>query len=138
MANRDAHKDDWKLFTFLIMKPDQSRFMNADVMVVVLKFMREAGLLTTKESTFVANWNKNVNYPTMEPYLLEVLPAQNSTAEGKKYSNEEYQVITLRMAATFIRYIRYFIQVWISSEEEYRELPIEEESSNRRPEDIAV
>ena len=85
----------------LMRNAEQIRFMNMPVLAEVLLFKHNVGNNVTQE---------NFNYNAIRPYIDRLLP-HKEVAEGgiraKELSEEDLEIMRLRMAATFLRYIRY-------------------------------
>lgn len=80
---------------------EQIRFMNMPVLAEVLLYMHYAGNDITGE---------NFNYAIIQPYVDRLLPRREIAEDGvrtKEISEEELEIMRIRMAATFLRYIRY-------------------------------
>lgn len=94
-------KDDRYAYAGLMRNAEQIRFMNMPVLAEVLLFMHNVGNTVTAE---------NFNYNSIRPYIDRLLP-RREVAEGgiraKEISEEDLEIMRLRMAATFLRYIRY-------------------------------
>lgn len=88
-------------YAALMRQAEQIRFMHMPVLAEVLLFMHNVGNVVTEE---------NFNYNAILPYIDRLLP-RREIAEGgirlKEIPEEELQIMRLRMAATFLRYIRY-------------------------------
>lgn len=80
------------------------RFMNMKVMARVLLYLNSV------------NWNvtqNDFNYATLSPFIEKLLPSHRkgyNDAEARKYSEAELDVIRLRLAATFMRYVMFINQ----------------------------
>lgn len=88
-------------YTGLMIRAEQIRFMNMPVLAEVLLYMHHVGN--------VVNEN-NFSYDAILPYIERLLPRREVTETGVKHkeiSPEDLQVMRLRMAATFLRYIHY-------------------------------
>lgn len=85
----------------LMRQGDQIRFMNMPVLAEVLLYMHNVGNQVNEN---------NFSYTIIKPYLDRLLP-QKEILEGgliqKELSEDELQIMRLRMGATFLRYIRY-------------------------------
>jgi hypothetical protein len=87
----------------LMKNGEQIRFLNMPVLAEVLLYMHNISNNVTKA---------NFNYNRILPYIEKLLPHNEITptgGRGKEYSDEELQIMRLRMAATFLRYVRYVI-----------------------------
>lgn len=85
----------------LMRQAEQIRFMNMPVLAEVLLYMHNVGNVVTEA---------NFNYNAIRPYIDRLLPRREITEgglKGKEISEEELEIMRLRMAATFLRYIRY-------------------------------
>lgn len=85
----------------LMRQAEQIRFMNMPVLAEVLLFMHNVGNIVTEE---------NFSYNTIRPYINRLLPRreiQEGGIRGKEIPEEELEIMRLRLAATFLRYIRY-------------------------------
>lgn len=82
---------------------EQIRFMNMQVLSEVLLFMHDVGNVVNAE---------NFNYDAIESYINRLLP-HKEISEGdtrpKEISADELQIMRLRLAATFLRYINYVL-----------------------------
>lgn len=97
----------------LMRQAEQIRFMNMPVLAKVLLYMHNVGNVVTAE---------NFNYDAIRPYIDRLLPRKEVQERGvreKEIPEEELEIMRLRMAATFLRYIRY---VSLLREEAAREL----------------
>lgn len=82
-------------------RAEQIRFMNMPVLAQVLLYMHSVGNAVTEA---------NFNYNVVRPYIDKLLPRKEVTetgVKGKDIPEEEMEIMRLRMAATFLRYIRY-------------------------------
>jgi len=85
----------------LMRNAEQIRFMNMPVLAEVLLYMHNVGNIVTE---------LNFSYGAILPYVDRLLPRKEIMEGGirpKEISEEEIQVMRLRMAVTFLRYIRY-------------------------------
>lgn len=87
----------------LMKRAEEIRFMNMPVLAEVLLYMHNLGTEITGE---------NFNYNAIQPYIDRLLP-RREVAEGgirtKEIPPEELEIMRLRMAATFLRYIKYVL-----------------------------
>jgi hypothetical protein len=84
----------------LFLGGEQTRFMNMDVLAKVLDFLTKNGNDMSPE---------NINYDAMETYIDAILSKKNiNETPNKPISQQELEIMKIRMAATFIRYIRYY------------------------------
>jgi hypothetical protein len=80
---------------------EQLRFMNMAVLAEVLLFMHDVGHNVTYD---------NFNYTAILPYVNRLLPRREVIEGGittKEIPETELEIMRLRMAATFLRYIRF-------------------------------
>lgn len=96
----------------LMFNAEQIRFMNMQVLAQVLLFMNSTG---DDPSAF--------SYQAILPYIERLLPHKEfieDTNKMKTIPAEELEIIRLRMATTFLRYMRYvlFLMPSGNSEEE--------------------
>lgn len=87
----------------LMRRAEQIRFMNMPVLAEVLLYMHNAGNVITGE---------NFNYNSIQPYIDRLLPRREIMEGGirpKEIPEEELEIMRIRMAATFLRYIRYIL-----------------------------
>lgn len=106
-------KTDRDMYTNLLRGAEQLRFMNMPVLAQVILFMNSKGNVVTAD---------NFNYMEISGYIEVLLPERESTKEGGKgkyISEDELNLYRLRMAATFLRYIRY-IQALLEQNEEIK------------------
>lgn len=85
----------------LMRRAEQIRFMNMPVLAEVLLYMHNVGNEITQE---------NFNYDAIRPYIDRLLPRREITEgaiRAKEIPEEDLEIMRLRMAATFLRYIRY-------------------------------
>jgi hypothetical protein len=85
----------------LMRQAEQIRFMNMPVLAEVLLYMHNVGNVVTEE---------NFNYNAIRPYVDRLLPRreiQEGGVRAKEIPEDELEIMRLRMAATFLRYIRY-------------------------------
>lgn len=85
----------------LMRRAEQIRFMNMPVLAEVLLYMHNVGNEVTED---------NFSYNAIRPYIDRLLPRREVTEgglRGKEIPEEELEIMRLRMAATFLRYIRY-------------------------------
>lgn len=85
----------------LMRRAEQIRFMNMAVLAEVLLYMHNTGAEITGD---------NFNYNAIRPYIDRLLPRREVMEGGvraKEIPEEELEIMRLRMAATFLRYIRY-------------------------------
>jgi hypothetical protein len=85
----------------LMRQAEQIRFMNMPVLAEVLLYMHNVGNAVNET---------NFNYAAIRPYIDRLLPRQEIMEGGirtKDIPEEELEIMRLRMAATFLRYIRY-------------------------------
>ena len=88
-------------YTELMLGGEQIRFMNMAVLAEVLLFMHSVGNEVTAA---------NFSYNQILPYIDRLLPRREVVEGGvktKEIPEEELQIMRLRIAATFLRYIRY-------------------------------
>lgn len=89
----------------LMRRAEQIRFMNMAVLAEVLLYMHNIGNEVT-----VNNFNNDI----IKPYIDRLLPRRETIEGGiktKEITEDELNIMRLRMAATFLRYIRYVIQI---------------------------
>ena len=82
---------------------EQIRFMNMPVLAAVLNYMRSVNNDVNPD---------NFNYVRISGFIDNLLPRREVGEGGvksKDLSNEELEIIRLRLAATFLRYIRYIL-----------------------------
>lgn len=87
----------------LMKQAEQIRFMNMSVLAEVLLYMHDIGNDVTGE---------NFNYVSISPYVNRLLPRREVIEGGiktKQISDEDIEIMRLRMSATFLRYIRYVL-----------------------------
>ncbi|CAH6418992.1 Hypothetical protein HVR_LOCUS178 [uncultured virus] len=88
-------------YTALMIRAEQIRFMNMPVLAQVLLYMHNVGNEVTAE---------NFSYGAIRPYIDSLLPRREVIEGGiktKEIPEEELEIMRLRMAATFLRYIHY-------------------------------
>jgi len=96
LSQRDRYN-----YAELMKQAEQIRFMNMPVLAEVISFMHNVGNKVTQE---------NFNYNAILPYIERLLPRKETTEGGtktKEIPEDELNIMRLRMAATFLRYIRY-------------------------------
>jgi hypothetical protein len=96
LSQRDRYK-----YLGLMKQAEQIRFMNMAVLAEVLLYMHNVGDVITEE---------NFNYRALSPYIERLLPHKEigeGGVRGKDIPAEDLQIMRLRMAATFLRYVRY-------------------------------
>ena len=87
----------------LMRRGEQIRFMNMPVLAEVLLYMNNVGNEITDE---------NFNYNAILPYIDRLLPRREVMEGGfraKEIPEEDQEIMRLRMAATFLRYIQYIL-----------------------------
>jgi len=88
-------------YTGLMVRGEQIRFMNMPVLAEVLLYMHNVGNEVT---------TANFSYNAVRPYVDRLLPRREVMEGGiktKEIPEDELEIMRLRMAATFLRYIRY-------------------------------
>lgn len=94
-------KTDRFNYSDLMKRAEQIRFMNMPVLAEVLIFMHDVRNPVTEA---------NFSYNAIRPYIDRLLP-QREVQEGgiraKEIPEDELEIMRLRLAATFLRYIRY-------------------------------
>jgi len=89
----------------LMRNAEQIRFMNMPVLAEVLLYMHNVGNDVTE---------KNFNNDAIKNYVDRLLPHRETIEGGiktKEISEDELDIMRLRLAATFLRYIRYILQL---------------------------
>lgn len=81
----------------LMENAEQIRFMNMKVLAAVLLYMHSVGNVVS-DQTF--------NYNTILP-SIEILMDEKQFGASKNYTPTDLQIIKLRLAVTFLRYIHY-------------------------------
>lgn len=92
-------------YTGLMIRAEQIRFMNMPVLAEVLLYMHNVGNEVTAD---------NFSYNAIRPYIDRLLPRREVIEGGmktKEIPEEELEIMRLRMAATFLRYIHYVTQL---------------------------
>lgn len=92
-------------YTSLMIRAEQIRFMNMPVLAEVLLYMNNVGNDVT---------TTNFNYNAIRDNITRLLPRREVMEGGmktKEIPEEELEIMRLRMAATFLRYIRYVTQL---------------------------
>lgn len=87
----------------LMRQAEQIRFMNMPVLAEDLLYMHNVGNTVTEA---------NFNYAAIRPYIDRLLPRREIMEGGirtKDIPEDELEIMRLRMAATFLRYIRYVL-----------------------------
>lgn len=85
----------------LMRRAEQIRFMNMSVLAEVILYMHNVGNDVNED---------NFNYHAIMPYIDRLLPRREVMEGGlrtKEITGDELEIMRLRMAATFLRYIRY-------------------------------
>jgi hypothetical protein len=85
----------------LMRQAEQIRFMNMAVLAEVLLYMHNVGNIINEE---------NFSYNAIRPYIDRLLPkreVQEGGGRAKEIPEDDLEIMRLRMAATFLRYIRY-------------------------------
>lgn len=80
---------------------EQLRFMNMPVLSEVLLYMKNVGNVINLQT---------MNYAALGPYIERLLPRRETHEAGgrvREITEDELQIMRLRMAATFLRYISY-------------------------------
>lgn len=88
-------------YAALMKQAEQIRFMNMPVLAEVLLFMHNVGNIVTEA---------NFSYNAIRPYIDRLLPRREMKEGGvrpKEIPEDELEIMRLRLAATFLRYIRY-------------------------------
>jgi hypothetical protein len=80
------------------------RFMSMPVLAEVFRFLHDHWPLNAPADS---DFTEKLNYSTLSPYIEDFLRRQ----KNKGSSDEDPQVVRLRLAATFLRYIRYVFSV---------------------------
>jgi len=96
LSGRDRYR-----YANLMKQAEQIRFMNMPVLAEVLLYMHSVGNVITED---------NFNYNAIRPYIDRLLPRREVREEGvraRDIPENELEIMRLRMAATFLRYIRY-------------------------------
>lgn len=96
LSQRDRY-----IYAALMQHAEQIRFMNMAVLAEALLFMHDVGNIVSEA---------NFNYNAVLPYIDRLLPRREVMEGGirtKEIPEEELTIMRLRMAATFLRYIRY-------------------------------
>lgn len=99
----------------LMSQAEQIRVMNMPVLAEVLLYMKNEGGEITQE---------NFNYTKILPYIEKLLPRQEIIEGGiktKEIAPDELEIMKLRMAATFLRYIAYVGLLRQTADEELAE-----------------
>jgi len=92
------NKKDKYEYGNLMIHADQLRFMNMNVLAEVMIYMNSIG----------DNFNQNTfNYEQIKPYIANLLPSSSTIS----LSDTDKEIIRLRMAATFMRYIKYIMDL---------------------------
>lgn len=88
-------------YTGLMIRAEQIRFMNMAVLAEVLLYMHNVGNAVNAQ---------NFSYNAVRPYIDRLLPRREVIEGGiktKEIPEDELEIMRLRMAVTFLRYIRY-------------------------------
>jgi len=97
-------KERWA-YAGLMKQAEQIRFMNMSVLAEVLFYLHNAGNKIAIE---------NFNYAAIIPYINRLLPHREVIEGGiktKEITEDEMNIMRLRMAATFLRYIHYVLSL---------------------------
>jgi hypothetical protein len=114
MSQRGISASDRYAYIGLMAHAEQIRFMNMSVLAEVFVYMKNAGGEIT---------NANFNYNAIRGYIDNLLPRREILEGGvrtKEIPEEELEIMRLRMAATFLRYIHYITQIREQADEELR------------------
>jgi hypothetical protein len=96
-------KKDKRSYIDLMRRGEQIRFMNMQVLAVVLVYMNDIGGIVNSD---------NFTYMSISSYIDRLLPHREVVEGGtrtKEIPEDELQINRLRMAATFFRYIKYIL-----------------------------
>lgn len=105
---------------------EQIRFMNMSVLAEVLFYMNSVGNNVTLD---------NFNFNIISPFIERLLPRKDTTEGGikaKDIPGEELEIMKLRLAATFLRYIRYVILLREQAQENLQNAQIEQAQINQQ------
>lgn len=119
-------KKDRYSYVDLMRRAEQIRFMNMGVLAEVLLYMHNVGNIVTET---------NFSYQAILPYIDRLLPKKeiNEAGTGKEIAEEDLQIMRLRMAATFLRYIRYVSFLRQQAEEELQAAQEREQTLETAP-----
>lgn len=101
LGKTGLHQRDRYNYAGLMRRAEQIRFMNMPVLAEVLLYMHNVGNVVTEQ---------NFSYNAIRPYVDNLLPRreiQEGGVRSKEIPEEKLEIMRLRMAATFLRYIRY-------------------------------
>lgn len=107
--------NDRYAYTNQMARAEQIRFMNMPVLAQVLIYMNSVGNEIT---------DANFNYNTIRGYIEPLLPRREvmeGSTKSKEIPGEELEIMRLRLAATFLRYIYYVINMRQQAAEELEE-----------------
>jgi hypothetical protein len=108
-------KSDRYNYVNLISGAEQIRFMNMPVLAEVFHYMYNVGNDVNEE---------NLNYNAISPYIDKLLPEkeiQENETKLREIPENELTIIKLRLAATFVRYIRYVMNLRNQSIDEMKQ-----------------
>lgn len=101
LEKSNLSKNDRYAYTSLMEQAEQVRFMNMQVLAEVFIYLHNIGNTITAE---------NFNYNAIRDNIDRLLPRREIMEGGirtKEIPEDELEIMRLRMAATFFRYIRY-------------------------------
>jgi hypothetical protein len=97
----ELRASDTRFYLNLMSNAEQIRFMNMQVLAQVILYMHSRG-----------NNPQDFSYAVIEPYIERIIPHKEMIEETHKMKTipaEELEIYRLRMAATFLRYMRYLL-----------------------------
>lgn len=113
-------RKDIEEYKSLMRRAEQIRFMNMPVLAQVILYMHNVGNNVTVD---------NFNYNSIKPYIDTLLPRREVMEGGtrtKEIPKEELDIMRLRMAATFLRYIKYIDQIRDQAAREFENARLEQ------------
>jgi hypothetical protein len=96
---------DKMAYISLMRRAEQLRVMNMPVLAEVLLYIHNVGGVITEQ---------NFNYDAILPYIERLMPKREIAEGGTKardVQEEDLEIMRLRMAASFLRYIRYVMNL---------------------------
>lgn len=131
LENRNISAGDRNKYQKLMMQAGQVRFMYMPALAEVITFIHVTGLDNIKnqpeDETDIATQNQygktniKINFDRVSPYVDRLLTFHESYGTNKELQGDDLEITRYRLGATFLRYLRYVINLIMQQEEELRE-----------------
>lgn len=111
LDNKNVDKNKIQNFTSLMSNSSQLRSMNMQILSQAFKYYDTIPANKLKEYKLD---KENFSYSRIKNYIDAVLPDRESyegVSRSEKYTEEELEIIRLRLSATFFRYIKSILRV---------------------------